>query len=90
MVRHCVRPDALPIGVPTHHVIVIVEISVANEVPRIRIIGGLDKVIVDLDHGTRVPQLPQLQDFRKIQVKTARGSASIVKSGPSKFQPATH
>ena len=90
MMRHCVRPDALPIGGPTHHVIVIVEISVANEVPRIRIIGRLDKVIVDFDHGTRAPQFSQLQDFRKIQVKTTRGSAPIVKSGPANFQPATH
>ena len=34
-----------------HHVIVIVKIPVTNEIPRIRILGQLDKTVVDLNHG---------------------------------------
>ena len=43
-----------------HHVIVIVKIPVTNEIPRIRILGGLDKVVVDLNHGGRIPQFSKL------------------------------
>jgi len=39
-----------------HHVIVIVKIPVTNEIPRIRILGRLNKVVVDLNHGRRIPQ----------------------------------
>jgi hypothetical protein len=43
-----------------HHVIVIVKIPVANEFPRIRIHGRLDKAVVDLNHSGRIPQFPKL------------------------------
>jgi len=43
-----------------HHVIIIVEIPVTNEIPRIRIRGRLDKVVVDLNHSGRIPQFSKL------------------------------
>ena len=78
------------LSVPTHHVVVIVEISVTNEAPCIRIIGRFDKGTVDFDHKTRAPQLPQSQNVRKVQIKATRSPASIVKSGPANFQRSTH
>jgi hypothetical protein len=52
--------DGLIIGVPAHHVVVAVEIPVTNKLSSIRIIRRFDKVIVDIDHGRRVPRLPKL------------------------------
>jgi hypothetical protein len=43
-----------------HHVIIIVKIPVTNEIPRIRIHGTLDKVVIDLNHSGRIPQLSKL------------------------------
>jgi hypothetical protein len=34
-----------------HHEIVIVKIPVTSEIPRIRILGGLDKVVVDMNYS---------------------------------------
>jgi hypothetical protein len=46
-----------------HHVIVIVKIPVTDEIPRIRVHGRLDEVVVDLNHSGRIPQFSKLQDF---------------------------
>lgn len=42
---------------PAHHVIVTVEVPVTNELSHIRVICRLDKIVVDLNHGRRAPQL---------------------------------
>ena len=47
-----------PSMLPTHHVIVTVEVPVTNEVSHIRVVRMLDKIVVDLNHGRRAPQLP--------------------------------
>lgn len=64
-----------------HHVIITVKIPVTGKIPRIRILGRLDEAVVDLNHGGRIPQFSKLQNFRKIDIKTARGSEK--KSGGS-------
>jgi hypothetical protein len=43
-----------------HHVIVIVKIPITNEIPRIRIHGMLDKIVVDFNQSGRIPQFPKL------------------------------
>ena len=43
---------------PAHHVIVTVEVPVTNEVSHIRVIRRPNKIVVDLNHGGRTPQLP--------------------------------
>jgi hypothetical protein len=63
-----IRTDALNVGATAHHIIVIVEDPVTYEPSRICIVRMLSKVLIDFDHRGRAPQLPKLQDFRKIEV----------------------
>jgi hypothetical protein len=63
-----VRINTLSVDATAHHIIVIVEHLVTYEASRICIVRRLSKVIIDFDHRGRAPQLPKLQDFRKIEV----------------------